>query len=415
MDREFDEYMEQQGGSRVPMMGFAPFSAASNVLATGNVPMPAANANVQEEPEEVKPKAKGTRAAYSSEETELVAILWAEATHNPILGTSKKLLQYWGAIAEKFNALNTSGAPPRKSEHLKSHFARVQKETKFFEGCYNTCKENWGSGMSDDQIFQQAQTMFEANFKKQFSYVKAWKVLRDCQRFTSQAGDVHSAKKSKGSDVYGLERAAVLVSEVTSALKELFKFYKVSHHVAPTSRPRVSASTSTSIRERRSERRSAMSLEALQESDQDCDDLDTNELTIYLTEKQYKVGKNDVDQFDILMWWSSNTARYPVLAEMARDILAVPISSVASECAFSMGGRVLSPYRSSLAPKMVEALICAEDWLRSTDIDKKDEEGVPEEEQQKEFEMVLHSYTHGDPRTAQSQTDQSGSRATETD
>ncbi|XP_057779686.1 uncharacterized protein LOC130998272 [Salvia miltiorrhiza] len=198
MDREFDEYLEQQGGSRLPMMGFAPFSQASDVLATRNLPTPAGN--VQEEPEAVRPKVKGTRASYSSEESELVAILWAEATHNPILGTSQRLLQYWGAIAEKFNALNESGALQRKSEHLKSHFARVQKETKFFEGFYNTCKENWGSGMSDDQITQQAQTMFEANFKKQFSYIKAWKVFRECERFMSQAGDVHSAKKSKGSN-----------------------------------------------------------------------------------------------------------------------------------------------------------------------------------------------------------------------
>ncbi|XP_057791255.1 uncharacterized protein LOC131008388 [Salvia miltiorrhiza] len=200
MNREFDEYLEQQGGSRLPMMEFAPFSQTSNVLATGNLPTLAANTNVQEESEAVRPKAKGTCASYSSEESELVAILWAEATHNPILGTSQRLLQYWGAIAEKFNALSESGAPPQKLEHLKSHFARVQKETKFFEGFYNTCKENWGSGMSDDQITQQAQTMFEPNFKKQFSYIKAWKVLRECERFMSQAGDVHSAKKSKGSD-----------------------------------------------------------------------------------------------------------------------------------------------------------------------------------------------------------------------
>ncbi|XP_057789198.1 uncharacterized protein LOC131006070 [Salvia miltiorrhiza] len=201
MDREFNEYLEQQGsGSRLSMMGFAIFSQASNVLATGNLPTPAAHANVQEEPEAARPKAKGTRASYSSEEFELVAIFWAEATHNPILRTSQRLLQYWGAIAEKFNALNESRAPTRKPEHLKSHFARVQKEMKFFEGFYNTCKENWGSGMSDDQITQQAQTMFEANFKKQFSYIKAWKVLRVCEKFMSQAGDVHSAKKSKGSD-----------------------------------------------------------------------------------------------------------------------------------------------------------------------------------------------------------------------
>ncbi|CAN1323950.1 Putative AC transposase [Linum perenne] len=46
---------------------------------------------------------------------------------------------------------------------------------------------------------------------------------------------------------------------------------------------------------------------------------------------------------------------------MARDVLAVPISYVASESAFSTGGRVLSNFRTSLTPIIAEALICAED------------------------------------------------------
>ncbi|KAL3618496.1 hypothetical protein CASFOL_037578 [Castilleja foliolosa] len=85
----------------------------------------------------------------------------------------------------------------------------------------------------------------------------------------------------------------------------------------------------------------------------------------------------------------TNTPRFPILSKMARDILAIPISSVASESAFSTGGRVLSTYRSSLAPNMVEALICAEDWLRSCSVEIKDEEGVPEEELEREFQTVL--------------------------
>lgn len=49
---------------------------------------------------------------------------------------------------------------------------------------------------------------------------------------------------------------------------------------------------------------------------------------------------------------------------MARDVLAVPISTVASESAFSTSGRVLDSFRSSLTPKIIEALICTSDWLR---------------------------------------------------
>ncbi|KAL4349639.1 hypothetical protein AHAS_Ahas10G0062100 [Arachis hypogaea] len=49
---------------------------------------------------------------------------------------------------------------------------------------------------------------------------------------------------------------------------------------------------------------------------------------------------------------------------MAPEVLAIPISTVASESAFSTGGRVLDPYCSSLIPRMVEALVCTGDWLK---------------------------------------------------
>ena len=48
---------------------------------------------------------------------------------------------------------------------------------------------------------------------------------------------------------------------------------------------------------------------------------------------------------------------------MARDILSIPISIVASEFAFSVGGKVFDQYRSSLKPDIVEAIICSKDWL----------------------------------------------------
>ncbi|KAG9458790.1 hypothetical protein H6P81_003298 [Aristolochia fimbriata] len=54
---------------------------------------------------------------------------------------------------------------------------------------------------------------------------------------------------------------------------------------------------------------------------------------------------------------------YPVVARMARDILAIRVFTVASESAFSTGGRVLDDCRSSMNPTTVEALLCAQDWI----------------------------------------------------
>uniref|UniRef100_A0A2N9GDD9 HAT C-terminal dimerisation domain-containing protein n=1 Tax=Fagus sylvatica TaxID=28930 RepID=A0A2N9GDD9_FAGSY len=53
-------------------------------------------------------------------------------------------------------------------------------------------------------------------------------------------------------------------------------------------------------------------------------------------------------------------------SEATRDVMAVSVSTVAFESAFSTEGRVLDSFRSSLSPLTVEALICCQNWLRST-------------------------------------------------
>jgi hypothetical protein len=74
-------------------------------------------------------------------------------------------------------------------------------------------------------------------------------------------------------------------------------------------------------------------------------------------------------EFDVLAWWKINRPKYPILAEIARDVLAIPISTVASESKFSTEERVLDPFRSSLSPLTVEALICTQNWIRKKPID----------------------------------------------
>ena len=88
-----------------------------------------------------------------------------------------------------------------------------------------------------------------------------------------------------------------------------------------------------------------------------------SELDKYLSED----NEEDKKGFDILKWWKDNENRFPVLSRMARDLLAVPIPTVASESAFSSSRRILDDFRSSLTPTMVERLICANDWIRGSE------------------------------------------------
>ncbi|XP_056862270.1 zinc finger BED domain-containing protein RICESLEEPER 2-like [Raphanus sativus] len=83
----------------------------------------------------------------------------------------------------------------------------------------------------------------------------------------------------------------------------------------------------------------------------------SSELDIYLMERPVPRTTNRMGrEFDVLSWWSRNSAKYPVLSDMVKDVIAIQVSSVASESAFSTSGSFLDPYRSCLTPYMIEAL-----------------------------------------------------------
>ncbi|CAN0838908.1 Zinc finger BED domain-containing protein RICESLEEPER 2 [Linum grandiflorum] len=166
------------------------------------------------------------------------------------------------------------------------------------------------------------------------------------------------------SKMYEPERAENLAKEVKDAIYEMFGYYK--QLLASNVQPRVS---SPNVRDdgnvpasRRKEGTNAEFMKKKVESiSRGSRKVSKSELEKYMSNDEDLNASN----YDILGWWMRNEMRYPILSAMARDILAVPITTVASESTFSTGGRILDSFRTSLTPTIVEALICARDWIKS--------------------------------------------------
>ena len=66
---------------------------------------------------------------------------------------------------------------------------------------------------------------------------------------------------------------------------------------------------------------------------------------------------------DVLQWWKDIEYRYPQLSCMARDILSIPITSVASESFFSLGGKLLNKWRTCILLDTLKGLMTTHNWL----------------------------------------------------
>nr|XP_027101863.1 zinc finger BED domain-containing protein RICESLEEPER 1-like [Coffea arabica] len=103
--------------------------------------------------------------------------------------------------------------------------------------------------------------------------------------------------------------------------------------------------------------------------DEYCGELESDEphkseLVDYLDKPHQPTGQNSKD-FNCLDWWKINRSAYPILSQLAADVLVIPFTTIASEATFSDGIKVIDSYRVSLAPETVQILMCAGNWYRN--------------------------------------------------
>ncbi|XP_073143899.1 zinc finger BED domain-containing protein RICESLEEPER 2-like isoform X3 [Henckelia pumila] len=180
-------------------------------------------------------------------------------------------------------------------------------------------------------------------------------------------------------NMYGSERGEMMGNLTKSALFDTFEDYKKLY--VSTNRTSTSSMSSSSMEMRGiasgdsndtdSERVFVRShRKKYQQMISEIGGMDESELDMYLHERIEK----DYPKFDVLDWWKVHSPRFPILSRLARDVLAMPISTVASESVFSTGGRIIDDFKASLTPKMAQSLICCQDWLRHNPMKSSEED-----------------------------------------
>ncbi|KAG6530619.1 hypothetical protein ZIOFF_012860 [Zingiber officinale] len=129
------------------------------------------------------------------------------------------------------------------------------------------------------------------------------------------------------------------ISKVKEIINSLYEKYVVEETNKGTPHPSESESFGSSSVKRNQQ----SSVYSWDDFDDYCAKVETSEtkrfeLVDYLEKGRLK--KNEIPKkISCLEWWKMNRMQYPILSKITADILAIPVSSVASEATFSAGMR----------------------------------------------------------------------------
>ncbi|CAL9221179.1 unnamed protein product [Arabidopsis halleri] len=85
-----------------------------------------------------------------------------------------------------------------------------------------------------------------------------------------------------------------------------------------------------------------------------------SELDSYLKEPVMKWNKD----FKALEWWKEESQKYPILSQVARDILSIPISRATWYDAYVADRRECPKFVVSMKAELVNAMMCSKSWSR---------------------------------------------------
>jgi len=138
----------------------------------------------------------------------------------------------------------------------------------------------------------------------------------------------------------------------------------------------VPSQPTTIILEEEVDDTSLSSFDQLRKKNQIASPAETSEVPSLVAEIQrefslFNLEKVIHEKADPLAWWKTRKAQYPLLATLARRVLAVPATSANAERLFSKAGLTLTDKRNRLSGDNIELLVrLREAWLPLEEYEK---------------------------------------------
>jgi hypothetical protein len=103
---------------------------------------------------------------------------------------------FGGQVTEEFNS-NTPADRKRDINGLKQHWQRLKSTITYFNNCWSHVLKKHGSGMSDDQVMDEALKLFESEKEKPFTLIHRW-TLKNQPKWCAHV-DLMAKEKNKQS------------------------------------------------------------------------------------------------------------------------------------------------------------------------------------------------------------------------
>ncbi|CAL9239505.1 unnamed protein product [Arabidopsis halleri] len=126
---------------------------------------------------------------YSKEEDKFLCQVYMDISQNPITGVYQSSDHFWDRVAESFENRKNPTWSQRSKKSLQCRLQTIQKSTRKLHACIKQCENRRSSGLSSDDIFNQAKEMLmqDKSFKSGWKFDHVWDIIKNLEKLKDGA------------------------------------------------------------------------------------------------------------------------------------------------------------------------------------------------------------------------------------